>query len=53
MEIQSKLIQTVTPIAGNSRMGMTIQDGLTLTEKTLKARRAKRKAQRAARKKNR
>lgn len=53
MEVRSKMLSTVNAIAGNSKMGMTVAEAMSLTEKTLDKRRSKRKAQRAARKKNR
>jgi hypothetical protein len=53
MEARSKMIETVSAIAGNSKMGMTVGDALALTNKTLKQRRTKRKSAKAARKRNR
>lgn len=52
-EVYSKMIPTVTSIAGNSRLGMTIEDALNLTEKTLVKRKKKRQSAKAARKRNR
>ena len=53
MEIHSKMLDTVSAIAGNSKYGMTVGEALQLTEKTLDHRKGKRKAQKAARKRNR
>lgn len=53
MEVRAKMLTTVHAIAGKSKSGMLLTDALTLTEKTLKQRKAKRRAQRAARKRNR
>ncbi len=53
MEVYSKMLSTVTPIAGNSRLGMTVEQGINLTEKTLAKRKAKRRSAKAARKRNR
>lgn len=53
MEVRSKMLGTVNPIAGESKSGMLLTDALALTEKVLKQRKAKRRAASAARKRNR
>ena len=53
IEVRAKMMRTVNPIAGNSKLGMTVADALSLTEAELAKRKARQRAQKAARKRNR